>query len=82
MKRCYLCDCRLGKDYEQCVCCEHFFCYDCYSSIEDYFNGMPCDIQDELLGGQRYNSIICPCACDNSFICLSPSQMSDYVNSR
>lgn len=80
MVRCYLCDCRLKDNYEQCECCEHQFCYDCYSRIENFFINMPDHIKEEMLCEHRYNSIICPCSCDNGYICLNPHQMEDFLN--
>ena len=81
MVQCYLCDCRLKDDYEQCECCVHQFCPKCYRRIENFFISMPDEHRDPIYERNGYNSLICPCSCDDSCYCLTPDQMDDYMSS-
>lgn len=81
MMRCYLCACKIKNNYETCDCCQHNYCYDCYSRIEYFFINMPDDVKEDMLGFVNYNSLICPCSCDNGHICLTPNQMDDFIDS-
>lgn len=77
---CYLCDCRIKKNYNQCECCTHQFCNSCYSRIERFFIDMPDIHRDPIFDRHGYVSKLCPCSCEDSYICLMPCQMDDYLS--
>lgn len=77
MNRCYLCDCKLKHNIEQCECCDHEFCFNCWDRIQYVIINMPFELQEEYLTNGP-NFMYCPCSLDSGRTCLSSRQM-DYV---